>query len=115
MGRLGWLHELNAGFFGGGGEAADPLGADRLDALLAAAGFEHRTRTDVDIPKPMAGPAALWSWLELQGVPQALESLPPERAAEFRSAFFAGAEAMHADGGIVLDFDATLHRGARPA
>jgi SAM-dependent methyltransferase len=111
VGRLGWLHELNAKFFGSAGEAADPLSADRLDALLTEAGFGALTRTDVDIPKPMAGPQALWNWLALQGVPQALEALPSERAAEFRRAFFAGAEEMHADGGIVLEFGATLHRG----
>jgi SAM-dependent methyltransferase len=113
VGRLGWLHELNATFFGSGGEAADPLSADRLDTLLAEAGFDRLTRTEVDIPKPMAGPRVLWKWLELQGVPQALEALSPERAAEFRAAFFAGAEEMHAEGGIVLDFGATLHRGVR--
>ncbi|HEV7652441.1 MAG TPA: methyltransferase domain-containing protein [Actinophytocola sp.] len=110
IGRLGWLHELNAEFFGRG-EAADPLDADRLDALLAAAGFERPARTEVDIPKPMAGPRALWNWLSLQGVPQALEALPPGRAADFRRAFFAGAEQMQAGGGIVLDFGATIHRG----
>jgi SAM-dependent methyltransferase len=114
VGRLGWLHELNAEFFGRGGEAAGPLDADRLDALLAAAGFETPARAEVDVPKPIAGPRALWNWLALQGVPQALEALPPQRAAEFRRAFFAGAEAMHADGGIVLDFGATLHRAVHP-
>jgi len=111
VGRLGWLHELNAEFFGRGGEAADPLAADRLDDLLTAAGFTGLTRKEVDIPKPVPGPRALWNWLALQGVPQALTALPPERAAQFRRAFFAGAEAMHADGGIVLDFGATLHCG----
>jgi SAM-dependent methyltransferase len=119
VGRLGWLHELNADFFGGGngdsrdsgGAAADPLSADRLDALLTGAGFEGLTRTEVDIPKPIVDPRALWNWLALQGVPQALEALPTERAEEFRRAFFAGAEKMHAAGGIVLDFGATLHRG----
>ncbi|MGH3880504.1 MAG: class I SAM-dependent methyltransferase [Actinophytocola sp.] len=111
VGRLGWLHELNARFFGSPGETADALSADRLDTLLAEAGFDRLTRTEVDIPKPMADPRALWNWLALQGVPQALETLPPDRAAEFRRAFFAGAEEMHDEGGIVLDFGATLHRG----
>jgi hypothetical protein len=115
VGRLGWLHELNATFFGGAGEAGDPLSADRLDSLLGEAGFDQLTRTEVDIPKPMAGPEALWNWLDLQGVPQALTALPPDRAAEFRREFFAGAERMHAEGGIVLNFAATLHRGANPA
>lgn len=150
VGRLGWLHELNAEYFGagqsdgapgdseqggdeqggdeqggagqgddeqrgdepGGGESggAEPLSADRLDGLLAEAGFARVTRTEVDIPKPIASPDALWDWLALQGVPQALEAIPAERADAFRAAFFAGAQAMHADGGIVLDFGATLHR-----
>lgn len=114
VGRLGWLHELNAEYFGagqdGGQGGREPLSADRLDTLLTGAGFERVTRTEVDIPKPLASPAALWDWLALQGVPQALEAIPADRAEAFRAAFFAGAEAMHADGGIVLDFGATLHK-----
>jgi SAM-dependent methyltransferase len=119
VGRLGWLHELNAEYFGGGQESSgegeqegdqEPLAADRLDALLAEAGFEAVTRTEIDLPKPVASPDALWDWLALQGVPQVLEAIPADRAEAFRAAFFAGAEAMHADGGIVLDFGATLHR-----
>jgi SAM-dependent methyltransferase len=111
VGRLRWLHELNAEFFGRGGEAPDPMDADRLDTLLVAAGFGQLNRVEVDIPKSLPGPRALWNWLALQGVPQALDALPPQRAAQFRRAFFAGAEAMHADGGIVLEFGATLHSG----
>jgi SAM-dependent methyltransferase len=110
VGRLGWLHELNAEYFGAGTGGGDPLSADRLDALLAAAGFEQVTHTEIDLPKPIASPDALWDWLALQGVPQALEAIPADRAEAFRAAFFAGAEAMHANGGIVLDFGATLHR-----
>ena len=116
VGRLGWLDELNAEFFGPAVEAAaDPMDADRLDTLLVAAGFGQLNRVEVDIPKALPGPRALWSWLSLQGVPQALDALPARRAAQFRRAFLAGAEAMHADGGIVLDFGATLHSGVNGA
>lgn len=114
VGRLGWLHELNADYFGAGQGGGEPLAADRLDALLAEAGFERVTHTEIDLPKPVASPDALWDWLALQGVPQALEAIPADRAVAFRAAFFAGAEAMHANGGIVLDFGATLHRGVKP-
>lgn len=68
VGRLGWLHELNLEFFGGGGGA------------------------------------------EPQGVPDAVAALPTDRAVAFRERFFQGAQRMHDDGGIVLEFGATLHR-----
>lgn len=106
MGRLGWLHDLNRAYFGGG----SPMTADQLDALLQSAGFSSPTRVTVDIPKPFADPAALWDWLALQGVPAALDALPTERAVSFREQFFRGAEKMHRNGGIVLDFTATLHQ-----
>lgn len=108
VGRLGWLHDLNREFFGGG--SGEPLTADRLDELLMAAGFTTPTRVEADIPKPLPDPAALWDWLALQGVPEALDALPTERAVAFRERFFRGAEQMHQDGGIVLEFGATLHR-----
>jgi SAM-dependent methyltransferase len=112
VGRLGWLHDLHREFFGGGG--GDPLTADRLDELLTAAGFTTRARTEVGIPKPLPDPAALWDWLVPQGVPEALDRLPTERAVAFRERFFRGAEEMHRDGGIVLEFGATFHHATRP-
>jgi hypothetical protein len=105
---MGWLHDLSAEFFGGG--SGDPLTADRLDELLVAAGFADLARESVDIGKRLPNPDALWNWLELQGVPDALATLPPDRATAFRERFTIGAEQMHADGGIVLEFGATLHR-----
>lgn len=110
-GRLGWLHELNREYFGGGGDGgSSPLAADQLDELLLSAGFTSPTRVTVDIPKPLADPAALWDWLAMQGVPEALDTLPTSRAVAFREHFFRGAEDMHRNGGITLDFAATLHQ-----
>ncbi|WP_291414228.1 hypothetical protein [Actinophytocola sp.] len=36
--------------------------------------------------------------------------MPAQRSAAFREAFFVGAQRMHDDGGIELEFGATLHR-----
>ncbi|HEY0454676.1 class I SAM-dependent methyltransferase [Actinophytocola sp.] len=111
VGRLKWLHDLNAEFFGEGrGGGPGPMTADQLDTLLTVAGFDQLTRTEVDIPKSVPDPAALWAWLELQGIQQVLDALPADRATAFREAFFAGAQRMHDDGGIELEFGATLHR-----
>jgi SAM-dependent methyltransferase len=112
VGRLGWLHELNKEFFGGGGGEA--MTATQLDELLVSAGFTTLTSVEIDIPKPLADPAALWDWLALQGVPEVLDTLPTERAVEFRERFFRAAEEMHRNGGIELEFGATLHRATRP-
>ena len=113
VGRLGWLHDLNREFFGGD-SGGDPLSPDGLDALLVAAGFAVPQRFLVKVPKDLAGPAALWDWLALQGVPEALDALPTEEAVSFRERFFRGAEDMHRNGGITLEFAATLHTAARP-
>lgn len=112
VGRLGWLYELSAEFFGDEGSARDPMTGGQLDELLAAAGFESLPGTEIDIPKPVASPEDLWDWMSLQGLPDALRALPAERAGAFRDAFFAEAENMHAKGGIVLEFGATLHLAA---
>jgi len=108
VGRLAWLHALNQKFFGGGGGAA--MTADHLDALLLSAGFTSPTRVTVDIPKRLADPAAMWDWLAGQGVADAVDRLPTEKAVAFREGFFRGAEEMHRNGGIVINFGATLHR-----
>ena len=112
VGRLGWLHDLNREFFGGG--TGDPLTPERLDALLVDAGFLEPERTLVKAPKNLPDPEALWDWLALQGVPEAVDTLPTEQAVAFRERFFRGAEEMHRNGGITLEFAATLHRTTRP-
>jgi SAM-dependent methyltransferase len=112
IGRLAWLHDLNRAYFGGGG--GSPMTADQLDALLLSAGFTSPTRVTVDIPKRLADPAAMWDWLANQGVADAVNNLPTEKAVSFREHFFRGAEEMHRNGGIVLNFAATLHRATAP-
>jgi SAM-dependent methyltransferase len=112
VGRLGWLHDLNREFFGGG--SGEPLTPERLDELLVAVGFAPPERTLVKVPKPLPSPAALWDWLALQGVPEALDALPTDKAVTFRERFFRGAEDMHRNGGITLEFAATLHTTTRP-
>lgn len=112
VGRLGWLHDLNREFFGGE-SGGDPLSPDGLDELLVGAGFGAPQRALVKVPKDMDDPAALWDWLALQGVPEALDSLPGGEAVTFRERFFRGAEEMHRNGGITLEFAATLHTAVR--
>jgi SAM-dependent methyltransferase len=112
VGRLAWLHDLNREFFGGGSGAA--MTAEHLDALLAGAGFAAPVNVEVDIPKPLPDPAALWDWLAPRGVAEAVDALPTDRAVTFRERFFRGAEEMHRDGGIVLEFGATLHKATAP-
>ena len=114
VGRLGWLHDLNREYFGGGSGDSDPLGPERLDELLVAVGFDDPERTVVKVPKHLPDPAALWDWLALQGVPEALDALPSPQAVSFRERFFRGAEDMHRSGGITLEFAATLHTTTRP-
>lgn len=108
VGRLAWLHQLNSDYFGGGGGTA--MTADQLDALLLSAGFTSPTRVTVDIPKHLADPAEMWDWLAGQGVAAAVDNLPTDKAVAFRERFFRGAEEMHRNGGIVINFGATLHR-----
>lgn len=124
IGRLGWLYDLNRSFFGSGSDSdgsdgsgssdGAPLAADQLEDLLLSAGFVSPTRVMVDIPKHLPDPAALWDWLALQGVPAAVDALPTEQAVAFREQFFRDAEKMHRQGGITLNFAATLHRATTP-
>jgi 2-polyprenyl-3-methyl-5-hydroxy-6-metoxy-1,4-benzoquinol methylase len=109
IGRLEWLYSLNREFFGGG-DGGSLLSADELDELLVSAGFVLSDRAEIDIPKSLPSPAALWDWLALQGVPEAVDTLPTAEAVAFREGFFRGAEEMHRDGGIELSFAATLHK-----
>ena len=113
VGRLAWLHELNAGFFGAGRAAREPLTDATVVTLLTEAGFTGPQRLPVEMPLPLAGPQALWDWLASQGVGAALRAMPAARAADFRERFFAGARRMHDEGGIALEFAATLHRARR--
>ncbi len=116
VGRLAWFQDLSIEFFAPGGTAgpqagqAGPMTYDRLDALLVEAGFADLTRETVEAPKPLSGPDALWEWLMPRGLAEMIPALPPERGEEFKRRFLEGARLMHEDGGIVLEFAATLHR-----
>lgn len=99
----------------------DPAGYVELDVdgLLATAGFVGSTRKAFEYPQPISDPAALWD-LFTSRLPTAvsagwIEWLPPDQAAEFRRRFLAGAEQMHASGGIALDRYVVLHRAQSPA
>jgi SAM-dependent methyltransferase len=121
IGRLQWLHDLTIEFFSPAGAAPSPasdpgpLACDRLDELLAAAGFVSRTREAVEIPLTLTGPSALWDWLTPRGLTEAVQLLPPDRAEAFHQRFLAGAQTMRSNGSITLDFGATLHRAVKPA
>jgi ubiquinone/menaquinone biosynthesis C-methylase UbiE len=120
VGRLRWLYELAAEFFGGNVPADDDeetgaMTAKQLDSLLAEAGFADVARQPVDMPVPMTDSSALWNWLTPRGLTEALQAMPDAKSEQFRERFLAGAERMHADGGIVLDFRATLHKATAPA
>jgi ubiquinone/menaquinone biosynthesis C-methylase UbiE len=114
VGRMGWLEDLSVEFFAGGRRppepAPGPLTHDQLDDLLSASGFVDITRTSVEMPQPIPDPPALWTWLAPRGLADAVGRLPAERAEEFHRRFLAAASEMQANGGITLDFAATLHR-----
>lgn len=126
VGRLRWLHELHTEIFRSPGSAdtpADHGAADHgagylteqgLDTLLERSGFVGMTKRTIEMPLSMPDPQALWDWLAPQGLAGILQTMPDERGAEFRRRFFAGAEHMHAHGGIVLEFAATLHLARVP-
>ncbi|MDI5982253.1 class I SAM-dependent methyltransferase [Amycolatopsis magusensis] len=126
VGRLGWFQDLTLEFFAPSTEAGPPppaddsteqtgpLTHDRLDALLADTGFADVERLSIEMPVPIADPPALWDWLLPRGLAEIHGTLPEDRRAEFHTRFLAGAQTMHDDGGITLDFAATLHRARRP-
>jgi SAM-dependent methyltransferase len=115
VGRLRWLYELAAEFFGisvpaEDGEDIGALTDRKLTELLVSAGFVDLATRPVEMPVPLADASALWEWLGSRGLADAVRSLPDDRAADFRERFLAGAETMHEERGIVLDFRATLHK-----
>lgn len=119
VGGLPWLRDLYADFFpavSSPSSTADsaPLSADQLDSLLAAAGLLELNRKSVSMSKSLPDPQALWNWLVIQGLTEALATLPKERAAEFRAQVFTTAEHLQATGGIAPEFVATLHRARVP-
>lgn len=116
LGRLAWMQELTASYFPGKatGPAPVPMTYDQLDTLLAGAGFTGLVRESIEMPQPIASPDALWEWLLPRGGEELLRALG-ERGEEFHARFLEGGQRMHDDGGIVLDFAATLHRATAPA
>ncbi|ALG14657.1 class I SAM-dependent methyltransferase [Kibdelosporangium phytohabitans] len=119
VGRLRWLFELAGEFFGAPvpGDDEESTGAmtgRQLDALIERAGFTDLATDTVEMPVPLADPAALWDWLTPRGLTDAVRALPAEQAEQFHVRFLAGAEHMQANGGISLDFRATLHVARRP-
>jgi SAM-dependent methyltransferase len=119
-GRWQWLVDLTQEFFPAT-VAEDQDGHPEVDAagLLDAAGFTGLTGRDFEHPEPVSDPAALWD-LFASRLPAAVSSgsiewLPPDRAAEFHRRFLAGAEQMHAAGGIAFDRHLTMHRALAPA
>jgi len=113
LGRLAWMQELTASYIPGAGAVQPaPMTHDQLDALLAEAGFTGLVRESIEMPQPIATPDALWEWLLPRGGEDLLRALG-ERGEEFHGRFLEGAQRMHDDGGIVLDFAATLHRGLK--
>ena len=118
--RFQWLVDLALEFYPST-VREDPEGYPDVDVdgLLAAAGFVGSTRKTFEYPQPLSDPAALWD-LFTSRLPTAVsagwvEWLPPDQAAEFRRRFLAGAEKMHASGGIAFDRYVFLHRAQAPA
>jgi SAM-dependent methyltransferase len=118
--RWQWLVDLAQEFFSAT-VREDPDGPSDVDVdgLLAAAGFVGLTRKAFEHPEPISDPTALWD-LFTSRLPAAvaagwIEWLPPDQAAEFRRRFLAGAEQMHASGGIAFDRYMVLHRAQAPA
>lgn len=117
VGRLRWLFELAGEFFGvpvPSDDSGDAMTSARLDTLIQDAGFVDLSTDSVEMPVPMADPAALWEWLTPRGLTDAVQALPEDQAEAFRIRFIAGAEHMQANGGISLDFRATLHKARTP-
>jgi SAM-dependent methyltransferase len=115
VGNLLWLYELASEFFGvpvpsEDDEETGALTATKFDALLTTAGFTELETRPVAMPVALADASALWNWLAPRGLGDAVRRLPDEQAEGFRDRFLAGAEKMNSEGGIVLNFRATLHK-----
>jgi len=115
VGNLLWLYELASEFFGvpvpsEDDEETGALTATKFDALLTTAGFTELETRPVAMPVALADASALWNWLAPRGLGDAVRRLPDEQAEGFRDRFLAGAKKMSAEGGIVLNFRATLHK-----
>lgn len=119
VGGLPWLRSLHVDFF----PAASPhestvdsasLSADQLDDLLTEAGLLALSRKTVTFSMHLPDPQALWQWLAIQGLEEAVANLPKERGEEFRARFFAAARHAQSHEGIRPEFLATLHRARVP-
>jgi hypothetical protein len=90
-----------------------------ISTLLAEAGFVGREQRDFHLPVPIPGPSALWdlfaSRLPMAESAGAVDRQPPDRAEEFRRRFLAGAEEMHARGGISMDRHMIMYRATKPS
>jgi SAM-dependent methyltransferase len=117
--RWQWLVDL-AGEFYPTSVREDPPAKTTVDipVLLAATGFRQQEQRDFHLPVPVAGPAALWEVFASR-LPTAMSAgwvdrLDPDRAADFRRRFLAGAEDMHRNGGITMDRYMIMHRATVP-
>jgi SAM-dependent methyltransferase len=117
--RWQWLVELTQDYYGTAVQAESPASAElEVAESLTAAGFVSVSRKDFQLPVPISGPAELWETFSSR-LPSAVSAgwvdrLPIEAAAEFRHRFLAGAERMHATGGIAMDRYIVLHRATAP-
>jgi SAM-dependent methyltransferase len=115
VGNLLWLYELASEFFGvpvpsEDDEQTGALTAAKLNDLLTTAGFTGLETRPVAMPVELADASALWNWLAPRGLGDAARRLPDDRAEAFQDSFLAGAGKMGEEGGIVLNFAATLHK-----
>jgi SAM-dependent methyltransferase len=113
--RWQWLVDLAMEFYPTAvrDDASDPAPADIPD-LLTSSGFVAAARKEVVFPAPVRDAAAFWDLFNSQ-LPTAISAgwidrLPPPAFAEFHRRFLAGAEQMHASGGISFDRHLVLHR-----
>jgi ubiquinone/menaquinone biosynthesis C-methylase UbiE len=85
-----------------------------VSTLLTEAGFVEPTCELTQVIHQVPDPSALWDQFMCEGLAEWVTSLPTERATEFRNRVIAGAEHMHANGGITRCPTAILYRAQRP-